>query len=186
MNVNFSRISSGLVGLAATIAAGLLIAPTVADADQSPGETVRDLEDIYARANAALLRGDANEWKRLVPLSQDFVLMSPFGGTPSRFEEYTPERIARMGRFFRNGDFRQEIVQSFATDDMIVLATIERSNVEVGGLPAQDWALRVTSVFRRQGSDWVLAHRHADPIVEEVSLPEAARLSRGERMPATK
>jgi ketosteroid isomerase-like protein len=69
---------------------------------------------------------------------------------------------------------------------MIVLATIERCNVSVGGLPAQDWALRVTSVFRREGNRWVLAHRHADPLVEEVSIEESARLARGERALASK
>ena len=116
-----------------------------------------------------------------MPMGQDFVLFSPFGGTPSRFADYTPERIERMSRFFRDGTFTQEIVQEFATDDMIVLATIERCNVAVGGLPKQDWALRVTSVFKRQGDRWVLAHRHADPFVEEVSLAESARIARGER-----
>jgi ketosteroid isomerase-like protein len=151
-----------------------------------PADSVRSVEEVYAKANVALLKGDAKTWNELMPMSQDFVLFSPFGGAPSRFADYTPERIGRMGRFFRNGTFRQEVVQTFASDDMIVLATIERCNVEVGGLPGQDWALRVTSVFKRQGNRWVLAHRHADPIVEEVSLAEAARLGRGERAPIDK
>jgi ketosteroid isomerase-like protein len=132
------------------------------------------------------MRGDATAWQSFVPLTGDFVLFSPFGGKPSRAADYTPERIERMGRFFKNGDFRQEVVQAFVSNDMIVLATIERSRVEVGGLPAQDWALRVTSVFRREGAKWKLAHRHADPFVEDVSLAESARLARGERMPASK
>ncbi len=175
--MNISMIRSAVVGLAATVAAGLLIVPTVARAETA----VDRLVATYAEANAALMKGNAEEWHRLVPLSQDGVLISPFGGTPSRFADYTPERIQRMSRFFKNGSFQQEVVQTFATDDMIVLATIERANVEVGGLPAQDWALRVTSVFRRDGEGWVLAHRHADPIVDEVALEEAASLARGQR-----
>jgi ketosteroid isomerase-like protein len=84
-----------------------------------------------------------------------------------------------MGRFFRNGRLRQEVVQTYASADMIVLAVIERANVEVGGLPAQDWALRVTLVYRREGSAWHLVHRHADPLAEGISLELAAALGSG-------
>ena len=159
---------------------------TAAPIKAAPADAVQSVEDTYAKANGALMKGDAKTWHELVPLAEDGVLMSPFGGTPSRFADYTPERIDRMGRFFENGDFQQEVVQSFATDNMVVLATIERTNAQVGGMPAQNWSLRVTSVFRRQGDRWVLVHRHADPFVEDVSLAEAARIARGERMPAAK
>ena len=64
----------------------------------------------------------------------------------------TSERWEAMGRFFRNGTLEQEVVQSYGSADMVVLAVIERSHVEVGGLPAQDWPLRVTLVYRREGS----------------------------------
>jgi ketosteroid isomerase-like protein len=148
-----------------------------------PANTVKSVEETYAAANAALLRGDSKTWAELAPLAGDFVLFSPFGGTPSRYADYTPERIERMGRFFRNGKFTQEIVQTFATDDMIVLATIERANVEVGGLPAQNWALRVTSVFRSEAGRWKLVHRHADPLANEISIADSARLGRGELTP---
>ena len=178
-----SNLGSVLIGVAATLAAGMLIVPSVAQGEMRANTPVEPLIETYARANAALMRGDAATWHKLVPLSEDGVLFSPFGGTPSRFADYTPERINRMSRFFRNGSFRQEVVQSFVTDDMIVLATIERANVEVGGLPPQDWALRVTSVFKRNGSRWVLAHRHADPIVDDVPLTQAAALARGQRAP---
>ena len=56
----------------------------------------------------------------------------------------------------------------------------KRSRVEVGGLPAQDWSLRVTLVYRREDAEWRLAHRHADPLVEGISLEQAAALARGE------
>ena len=61
---------------------------------------------------------------------------------------------------------------------MVVLATIERAYVEVGGLPAQEWSLRVTQVYLREGSGWRLAHRHADPLVNGITLEQAAALAR--------
>ena len=169
------------LGLVATLAS-FLLTNSRAEAEQSV-ETVKDLTERYAQANAALLKGDAKTWNKLAPMSTDFVLMSPFGGKPSRYADYPPERIERMGKFFRNGRFQQELVQSYAVDGMIVLVTIERANIEVGGLPAQDWSLRVTSIFREEKTGWKLAHRHADPLVEDVSLAEAARLAKGQRTP---
>ena len=83
-----------------------------------------------------------------------------------------------MGRFFRNGTLEQEVVQSYGSADMVVLAIVERARVEVGGLPAQDWSLRVTLVYRRDGGDWRLAHRHADPLVVGIPLEQAAALAR--------
>lgn len=138
-----------------------------------------DLAETSAVANDALMRGDIEVYNKLIRLAGDFVLMSPFGGTPSRGAEYTPERIEAMGRFFRNGTLTQEVVASWISPEMAVLATVERTRVEVGGLPAQDWALRVTQVYRREGEGWQLIHRHADPLSHGISLEAAAALGRG-------
>lgn len=143
-------------------------------------DEVQQLIDRSRDSNAALMRGDAARWMGLVPLAADFTLMSPFGGKPSRGVPPNA-RMQEIASFFKNGSLEQELVQAYASRDMIVLAIIERSRVEVGGLPAQDWALRVTLVYRREGSEWRLAHRHADPLVAPVSLNESAALARGDR-----
>jgi len=149
----------------------------VALAAASPA--ARDLVDVSGRANAALMRGDLETYRGLIPHSDDFTLMSPFGGEPTHAVQLTEERMQALGRFFRNGvRYRQEVVQTYSSADMIALALIERKNVEVGGLPAQDWALRVTLVFRRDGGRWLLVHRHADPLVGGITHAEAAALAR--------
>ena len=148
--------------------------------DGSTDPVLSDLIQRSAQANGALMRGDIKRYCDLITLTDDFTLMSPFGGTPTFGTEYTPERMEAMGRFFKNGTFEQDLVQAYGSSDMVVLATIERAHVEVGGLPAQDWALRVTLVYRRDGTEWHLAHRHADPLVSGVSLEQAAALARGE------
>jgi len=128
-------------------------------------------------SNSVLMRGEIDRYAALLSFSEDFTLFSPFGGEPTR-GRLPPERMAAMGRFFRDGSFEQEVVQSYGTNDMVVLALVERARVGVGGLPVQDWALRVTLVYRREGAEWLLVHRHADPLVAGVTLPEAAELAR--------
>ena len=58
---------------------------------------------------------------------------------------------------------------------------LERQQAEVGGLPNQNWSLRVTEVYRKDDSEWRLVHRHADPLVSGITLQEAATLARGGR-----
>jgi len=158
-------------------------ASRIAGAVPRDGTADADVAHLAKRsedANAALMRGDAARFHELVRLANDFTLMSPFGGTPTHPTD-TVESRKELGRFFKNGTFAMELVSAWATADMVVLALIERSNVEVGDLPAQDWALRVTLVYRREGADWRLAHRHADPLAHGISVAQSAALARGER-----
>lgn len=143
-------------------------------------QTVSDLVQLSELSNAALMRGDVDRYRALVTHADDYTLMSPFGGTPSRGADITSEKWEAMKRFFKNGEFELELVQSYRSSDMVVLAIIERARVEVGELPAQEWRLRVTLVYRREGTRWLLAHRHADPLVHAISVEQAAALARGQ------
>ncbi len=144
-------------------------------------QTITELVRRSAEANNALVLGDIDAYRALITLTDDFTLMSPFGGTPTRGADMTGERWEAMGRFFRNGALEQELVQAYGSADMVVLVIIEHGHGEFGGLPVQDWPLRVTLVYRREGSEWRLAHRHADPLVNGISLEQAAALARDKR-----
>ncbi|MCK1642226.1 nuclear transport factor 2 family protein [Bradyrhizobium sp. 157] len=161
--------------LAMPLSASAAQAPTSASWDQ-------ELADLISKTEAqasAFMRGDMDKWSGLVRIAEEFTLMQPFGGEASRGFDMSPERLARLASTFRNGDAKLELVQSYASDDLVVLAMIERQHGEVGGLPDQDWSLRVTQVYRRQGGQWWLVHRHADPLVRPVGLETAAALARG-------
>jgi ketosteroid isomerase-like protein len=133
-----------------------------------------------AEAAAALIRGDVRRYFALIPHADDYTLMSPFGGEPTRGVDTSPERLEAQERFFTGpGEAELEVVQAHASGDLAVLAVVERQHGEVGGLPAQDLSLRVTLVFRRDGGEWRLAHRHADPLVHPIDLEQLAALLRG-------
>jgi ketosteroid isomerase-like protein len=162
-----------------------LAMPLSASAAQEPMSTSleQELVDLVRKTEArasAFMRGDMDRWSGLTRIAEDFTLMQPFGGEASRGFDMSPERLARLASYFRNGDAKVELVQSYASGDLAVLAVIERQHGEVGGLPDQDWSLRVTLVFRRSGDRWQLVHRHADPLVREISWDLFARIARGD------
>jgi ketosteroid isomerase-like protein len=129
--------------------------------------------------NAAFMRGDMERWSELVRIAPDFTLMQPFGGPASHGFDTSPRRMAELSKYFQNGKTELEVVQTCVSDGIAVLVMIERQRAEVGGLPEQDWSLRVTEVYRKNGSEWQLVHRHADPLVRRISLEQAAALARG-------
>jgi ketosteroid isomerase-like protein len=169
-DIVFAAGAMGLTSVSPAVAAS----PASRDLDAE----VAELVEISARANAAFVRGDVKAYRKLVVPSDDFTLMSPFGGKPSHLEDITEQTWAEIADYFRNGDFEQKVVQTYASPDMIVLVVTEHMEGEVGGLPRQKWQLRVTLVYQRVGPEWLLAHRHADPLVEDLPLAELAVLAR--------
>ena len=142
-------------------------------------EDLADLVRRTAEAASALIRGDVRRYLALVRHADDFTLMDPFGGEPSRGFDASAEHLASLERFFQGGEAVLELVRSEASGDLAVLVAIERQHGEVGGLPDQDLSLRVTLVFRRDETGWRLAHRHADPLVHGLRLEQVAALARG-------
>jgi len=149
--------------------------------------TEADVADLVQRcrdAAVALIRGDMPGYLGLFVHADDYTLMPPYGGSPRHGFDATDEALEQMSRFFAGGEAQVDVVQSAVSGDLVVLALIERQHGEVGGLPDQDWSLRVTMVFRREGDDWRLVHRHADPLVREIGFHRAAALARGDLPPA--
>jgi ketosteroid isomerase-like protein len=158
-----------------------LALPHAAVADETPENSdVARLVQRAESANAAFMRGDMTSWFGIAsPIAKDFTLMQPFGGPPSRGFDGSSSHLEELSRYFRNGEGKSEVVETYATTDMIVLVLIERQHGEVGGLPDQEWSLRVTQVYQRRGNDWQYVHRHADPLVCYIGLERSAALARG-------
>lgn len=151
------------------------------DGSAAPGadKDITTLAKRAADAHAHLMRGDVRRYRQSIEVAPDFMLMDPFGGAPTGAPQ-SDAHWERIGRFFRDGrDARFELLRAYRSADMVVLVANEHAHVAVGSLPAQDWSLRVTLVFRRDGREWRLAHRHADPLVNGLSLERAGRVTLG-------
>jgi ketosteroid isomerase-like protein len=147
------------------------------------GVTEEELTDLVrqtAEAAAALISGDIRRYFTLTKHADDFTLLTPFGGEPRRGSDTSEEALEAMAQFFHGGEASLELVQSYTSGDLAVLVLIERLHGEVGGMPDQDLSLRVTLVYRREGQEWRLVHRHADPLVHGIGLERLVALARGE------
>jgi ketosteroid isomerase-like protein len=144
--------------------------------------TESDLAALVERmdeAAKAYIRGDIDHYLSLFDVPADFSLMPPYGGETTHGFEYTEEGKEQTRQFFASGEASLELEQSYVSGDLAVLVAVERQHGEVGGLPDQDWSLRVTLVFRRAGERWQLVHRHADPLVRLIPFDHCAELARG-------
>lgn len=172
------------MGLSLGAAMALALAPPIAvvaaGTAQAPDDAVAELTRRSEEQAKLFNTGEMQRWYDLMRPSSDFTLMPPFGGPASQGFAGDPEQLAELGRNFRNGTAKLEDVSSYASGDLVVIAYVERQEIEVHGLPMQDWSLRVTQVFQRDGDDWRLVHRHADPLVRQRSLETTAALARGE------
>jgi len=140
---------------------------------------VTELVRSTADAASAYIRGDIRRYLTLIKHGDDYTLMAPYGGGP-RYGFNAEEALESAPKMFRGGEADLELVETYTSGDMAVLVAIERQHGEVGGMPDQDWSLRVTLVFRHEESEWRLVHRHADPLVHAISMEHMAALARGQ------
>ncbi len=144
-----------------------------------PRADLEELIDLVGEATSAFISGDMRRYFALTKHTDDYTLMAPTGGEAIHGLEVSEERITEMQQFFKSGDGTLEVAQTYASGDLAVLVAVERQSGEVGDYPTQDWSLRVTLVFRREGSEWQLAHRHADALVHPITFDRLAELARG-------
>ena len=150
---------------------------------EATGITPADLAELIDRMDEAArsyIRGDLRHYLSLFDHPEDYTLMPPYGGETERGYSPTDEQIEATSRFFASGEARLDVAESYVSGDLAVLVAVERQHGVVGGSDDQDWSLRVTLVFRRNGDRWELVHRHADPLVREIPWPLFSRIARGD------
>ena len=108
---------------------------------------------------------------------EDATIYGPFGGPATKGARAWAEGAGKAITQFRNGGSRVQLIQSYASDDLVVLVLLEEQSGEVGGVPDQPWSLRTTLVYRREEGQWRVVHRHADPLVKRRTLQETAAIA---------
>jgi ketosteroid isomerase-like protein len=129
-------------------------------------ESLDDAISASHTASDRMMRGDPGGYKDLYSRREDTTLGNPFGGV-GRGWDAVVEQLDRAASYYTDGratDFEQ--ISKVATDELAYTVEIERVETKVAGNEDQaEFAVRVTSVYRREEDGWRLIHRHADPRV---------------------
>jgi ketosteroid isomerase-like protein len=142
-------------------------------------EALAELTRIAQLSAEAYLDGDLDTYAGLVRHADDFSLMAPFGGETRHGFVLSDESRKSTRSTFHGGEVTVEVDAAYVTDELAVLAVVERQHGKVGEFPEQDWSLRVTLAFRKDDGEWRLVHRHADTLVHQIDWDTVARLARG-------
>jgi ketosteroid isomerase-like protein len=129
-------------------------------------------------ADSALHSGDArpriaDTWSHTDPVTVFGAVKTVIGWAATEPMFYA---LARQFSDFKS--FEIEVIAGGASGDLAYLVAIEHTNTSVAGAPAAPYALRVTQVFRREGGEWKVIHRHADEMKGAATTSQSDRLGR--------
>ena len=136
------------------------------------------VSEAIARLHAAMARvamGDVSAIKALYSRGADATSFFGWGGY-ERGWDAVEKRWDWAGRQFKGGSVSYENLTTVVTQDMFLVTDIETySNQRMAGVAGvTGWSNRVTHVFRREGGEWRLVHRHGNRL--EAQYEPAARL----------
>jgi len=129
--------------------------------------TFEEAVEQHHRALDAFMTRDTEPFKALFTRRGDATLANPFGGIARGWAEITTRLDAAAANYADGEVVSTETISAAATDDLGYTVEIERLSAKVGSRRMFDSvALRTTSILRREGKEWRLVHRHADPLVD--------------------
>ena len=121
--------------------------------------------DEYHRAGLEITNGNPEVYKQLYSRRDDVTLANPFGPPAVGWSEVSAT-LDRAADKYRDGEVVGfDNAATVVTPELAYTVEIERYRARVGGSDElTPVAVRVTTVFRREGAAWRVTHRHADPI----------------------
>lgn len=122
------------------------------------------VHSVLKDAEVALHNGDAAPrlaiWSREEPVSVLGAWKSAVG------QEQVRDLFQQLaGTFSDCTSYAYEVLAAEVIGDMAYTTGYEHTQASVNGEP-RTYTLRATQVYRREGGEWRVAHRHADTVTE--------------------
>lgn len=132
---------------------------------------LRDFEQFMERredAARAYVNGDAGLVDRISTHISPATFFHPSGDYEQGAEQVSSRYERDAGYFESGGDTNFEILQMAVSDGIAYWVGFQHATARLKGRPeAVPMSLRVTEIFRREGDEWKLVHRHADLLKSE-------------------
>jgi ketosteroid isomerase-like protein len=130
----------------------------------------------YHLAVPEITRGNPDAVKELYSRLDDVTLANPFGGIARGWAQ-VEARLDQASRQFQDGEMLGfDTITSYTARDTAFLVETEHFRARLEGAAlAEEFALRVTSIFRREEGYWKRVHRHADPAAKPQSRRSLAQ-----------
>jgi ketosteroid isomerase-like protein len=118
----------------------------------------------YHQALDEFSRGNPDPVKDFYSTRDDVAIANPFFPL-TRGREQVVERLERSVQNFSDGEVGFQNVVKWVSGELACIVELEEWRTKVGGREdITPFTLRVTTLFRAEGGDWKVVHRHADPI----------------------
>jgi ketosteroid isomerase-like protein len=115
-------------------------------------------------AEFALLNGDAGPRRALWSRNEPVSVLGAWRNAHGQNE--LDELFSSLARSFSDCTSYVFELQAYdVVDDMAYTAGLEHTSASVDGQP-RSYTLRATQVYRREGGEWKVAHRHGDTVAE--------------------
>ncbi|TML07976.1 MAG: nuclear transport factor 2 family protein [Actinobacteria bacterium] len=115
-------------------------------------------------AEVALHNGDAGPRRELWSRNDPVSVMGAWRNAHGQQE--LDDLFASLAASFSDcTSYRLELQAYDVADEMAYTAGLEHTSTSVDGQP-RSYVLRATQVYRREGGEWRVAHRHGDTVTE--------------------
>ena len=115
-------------------------------------------------AEVALHNGDAAPRRALWSRNEPVSVLGAWRN--ARGQQELDELFAALERSFSDcASFEFELQTVDVVGGMAYTAGLERTTASIDGQP-RSYTLRATQVYRREGGEWKVAHRHGDTVTE--------------------
>jgi len=126
---------------------------------------IQQLIDQYHKSVDEFSRGNPQPVKLLYSHRDDVFLANPFGFIAIGWTRVS-DALGFASSKFKDGEVKNfQLIAKYLSDELAIIFEVEKWRAKVGGREeVYSFDLRVTTTFRKEGSDWKLIHRHEDPI----------------------
>jgi ketosteroid isomerase-like protein len=113
-------------------------------------------------AEIAIHNGELAPRMALWSTNDPVTLFGAWGPCNSGWDEVSLTFEWVASRFSNGSSYAFELIAAGVSGDLAYTVGYERSAASVDGGPVEPNVLRVTHVYRREGGDWKIVHRHGD------------------------